>query len=246
VHGTGHNASPGPSARVGGIVARGPSAAVTSPPASGSGGSPGYDQGAADALAAQPMLSVDPSAALPSTLSPHDPGALQIPKATATGAADVATGFPQTPAGALGQLAAIDQAAFEGGALDSARQVIAAWALPGGPTTASWTGVKAMAQMLSAAGLSGGGSQKLALVVTPLMGQIKGTLGPGFVVPCLDYEFDATLNRTARAAVADCQRMVWDGAEWKIGPGAEPGDSPSIWPDTDLAIAAGYKDLRYV
>ena len=29
-----------------------------------------------------------------------------------------------------------------------------------------------------------------------------------------------------------------------IGAGAEPATPPSVWPDTDLAIAVGYRDLR--
>jgi len=52
------------------------------------------------------------------------------------------------------------------------------------------------------------------------------------------------LARTARVALADCQRMVWQGNRWVIGPGREPAPPPSIWPGTDVAIDAGYKELR--
>ena len=76
------------------------------------------------------------------------------------------------------------------------------------------------------------------------MGQIKGSVGPDFVVPCIDFEIDVTLQQTARGAAADCQRMVWNGTRWMVGPGSEPAPAPSVWPDTDTAIAVGYRDLQ--
>ncbi|TAM86068.1 MAG: hypothetical protein EPN43_10860, partial [Jatrophihabitans sp.] len=100
-------------------------------------------------------------------------------------------------------------------------------------------------RLLDAADLPGGGSPQLAITLTPLMGLIKGSIGPDFVIPCVDFELDVTLASTARAAIADCQRMVWTGSRWVIGPGPEPAGPPSAWPDTDAAIGAGYKDLRH-
>jgi hypothetical protein len=58
-------------------------------------------------------------------------------------------------------------------------------------------------------------------------------------------QFDVTLASTQHVAEADCERMVWQGERWLIGPGAEPADPPSVWADTDTAIAVGYKDLRH-
>ncbi len=54
---------------------------------------------------------------------------------------------------------------------------------------------------------------QLAIVLTPLMGEVKGTVGPDFVIPCVDFELDVTVAQTARGAVADCQRMVWQRRE---------------------------------
>ena len=122
--------------------------------------------------------------------------------------------------------------------------------MPGGPDASSWSVIQALTTLFDEAGLSGGGSNQLALVLTPLMGQIKGSVGADFVVPCIDFELDVTLQQTARGATADCQRMVWNpdlaapGGGWMIGPGSEPATPPSVWPDTDLAIAVGYHDLR--
>lgn len=149
----------------------------------------------------------------------------------------------------MAQLAAIDQTALQSGSLAGARAVIAVWALPGGPATTNWSVVQAMGTLLDETGVAGGGSTQLAVVLTPLMGLIKGSLGvdplaPDFVVPCVDFELDVTLQQTARGAVADCQRMVWHAGRWMIGPGKEPASPPSVWPDTDIAIRVGYRDLR--
>jgi len=222
-----------------------------------------------DALADAPMQTVPDSASHPSALSLHQPPApLPLPTSTRMGPAGVPTGFPRTRAGALGQLAAIDGTALSSATMSGVRDVIAGWAVPGGPTTSSWSGVTAMATLLNAVqragdssndvtssvtGSAGGG--QLVVVASPLMGLVKGSLpagsgtaggsAPQFVVPCLDIELDVTANSTARGASSDCQRMVWTDGRWMIGAGPEPAPAPSVWPGTDLAYSVGYRDLRY-
>jgi len=211
----------------------------------GTAGAAALTLDARDALAAKPMPTAAESASHPGPVSTRDPGAaIVLPAANTTGPAGVPAGFAPTRQGAMAQLAAIDQSAIQSGSLAGARAVITAWAMPGGPTAASWSGTRALAELLDAAGLSGGGSSGLALVVTPLMGQIKGSVGADFVIPCIDFEIDVTLAQTARGAAADCQRMVWNGRRWMIGPGSEPAPAPSVWPDTDTALSVGYRDLR--
>lgn len=208
-----------------------------------------------DSLAAKAMPRVDESAAEPGPVSTRDAGPpLVLPRATTTGPAQVPSGFPHSLEGAMAQLAAIDQTALQSGSLTGARTVLAAWAQPGGPTGSSWSGITALSQLLDSAGLSGGGSPQLSLVLTPLMGQVKASLGADWVIPCVDFELDATLSSTARAGVADCQRMAWVpdrtpggavGGRWMIAPGSEPAEAPSVWPDTDTAYAVGYRDLAH-
>jgi hypothetical protein len=197
-----------------------------------------------DDLAAAPMWPAQASDAQPSVLSTRDPGSIVLPRSTTGGPVGVPAGFAHTPAGALAQLAAIDTAALDSASIGGARAVIDQWAAPGVPTALTWSGVLAMADFLSAAGLSAGKPPDLALVATPLMGLVKATDGGDWVVACVDFEVDATLARTARVAVADCQRMAWQTSRWVIGPGAEPAPAPSIWPGTDASIDAGYKELR--
>src|SRR5690606_25719935 len=73
-------------------------------------------QGAAhrDEIAAEPMLTVPERAALPAeTISTQAP-VIKIPAGTGVnGPAFVRTGFPQTPEGAIGQLAQIDLAVLK-------------------------------------------------------------------------------------------------------------------------------------
>ncbi len=226
--------------------------------AAGSSGSAGLGSGPndevqvhRDTLAAAPMTKADLRAAQPSTLSTRDPGAIVLPASTGNGPAGIPSGFPHTPDGALAQLAAIDADVLNNANLDHARQVITAWAAPGGPTPQSWTGVQAIAGFLSAANLSPAGAAAgsgLAVRATALMGMVKAVDGPDWVVVCVDFEVDATLKSSGQVAVADCQRMAWDASgpgRWLVGPGAEPAPAPSIWPGTDAAIDAGWKDLRH-
>jgi hypothetical protein len=219
-----------------------PGPADTTPQAA----APATEMSRQDALAAAPMPPAEPEAALPGPLATEAAGVLELPRPTGVGPAEVPTGFPRTPEGALAQLAAIDVTAMESGSVDGVRRVIAEWAAPGGPTPETWSGVDGMAHLLSAAGLSGAGSPQLAIVVRPLMGLVKGTVGPDFAVVCVDLEFTVTVEQTSRIAIADCQRMVWTSDRWLIGPGPEPAPAPSVWPGTEAAAAAGYRDLRYV
>ncbi len=211
-----------------------PSAAVA--PTSGPAGQ--------DALAAKPMPSAAADAFQPGTISTRDPGVpIALPAAKGRDRLGVATGFPHTPEGALAQLAAIDRAALESGSLASVRAVITQWAMPGGPTPTSWSGVTAMAELLTAAQLPATGSPQLSLTATPAMGLIKGTVTDDYAVVCVDFLVDAQMVKSARAASADCQRMVWTGGGWKIGPGPEPARPAAIWPGSDASFDYGWKEL---
>ncbi len=211
------------------------------------GAAPGAVEGGRaeqDLLAARPMPAVPESASHPLPVSLADPGPpIVLPRSSAAGPVGVPTGFPRTPEGALAQLAAIDTAALSSASLPGVRAVIAGWAVPGGPSPTSWSGVRAMAGLLNSAEVTGGTGQ-LAVVATPAMGLVKGTVGPDFTVVCVDFALAVTVNTTARGAIADCQRMVWSGGRWMIGAGAEPADPPSVWPGSDLALQVGYRELR--
>lgn len=203
-----------------------------------------------DELAAAPLPVVPAEAAQPSALSAASTSSIVIPQPQSLGSVRVQTGFPPTPEGALAQLVAIDQRALESVSVTTAQQVITRWALPGGPTNSSWSGTRAVATLLSAAGLTADGGGELEVVLRPAMGLIKGQAGRDFVVPCVDFVATISPISTVRStgggsvrvavAVADCQRMVWHGGSWRIGPGEEPAPAPSIWPGTRASYDAGY------
>ena len=194
-----------------------------------------------DRLADAPLSQATLEQARPGPLSTGQVATLPLPAASRIGPANVATGFPQTPAGAMAQLVAIDQAAIQPASVGTAQQVIENWAAPDGPTAQDWSGVRAVTELLSAAGLAGSGTAALTISLSPSMGFVKGHIGDGFVVPCVDFVVTAALAaETNRVAVADCQRMTWQADRWVIGAGSEPAPAPSLWPGTQASFDAGY------
>ena len=205
----------------------------------------GYET-AQDQLANKPLDSASLQQARPGTLSTEKTGTLRIPAPTRLGAANVPSGFAHTPEGALAQLIAIDQTAIAPASVRTAQLVIDNWTAPGGPTSATWSGVTAVATLLSAAGFPADGSGGLSVTVEPKMGLIKGSVGDDFVIPCVDFVITASVYGTTaqRIAAADCQRMVWAEDRWVIGPGDEPALAPSLWPGTQESFDAGYQWLE--
>jgi hypothetical protein len=204
---------------------------------------------ARDALAARPMPETGNGHEFGyPRLSTRDPGApIDLPAPRTVDESGVPTGFSPALPAALAQLAAIDVTAIQSGAVPTVRAIIRAWAVPGGPTGETWSVLKAMTTLLDSADLSASGSDRLTVTVRPAMGLIKGTVGAGFAVVCLDLSIDIVLDGTGtQTAAVDCQRMVRTGGRWMIGPGAEPAAAGSIWPGTDAALDAGFKELRTV
>lgn len=203
---------------------------------------PGQDAVTADEDGLIPTFTA--TAAQPGPLTTERFGEISLPAPTRSGPAGIPTGFPRTSEGALAQLAAIDQVTLQGASVAQAQEVITAWAVPGGPTAETWSGVKAMAELLSSAGLTRSGSGSLVVSAEPEMGLIRDATG-WEVVACVDFVVTATMTRTARVATADCQRMAWVGGRWQVGRGPEPASTPSVWPGTAAAREAGYRILRH-
>jgi hypothetical protein len=198
-----------------------------------------------DQLADKSLTPASIEQARPGSLSTGTTGTVLIAAPTRIGAANVPSGFAHTPQGAMAQLIAIDQTAIAPASVKNAQLVIDNWAAPGGPTSATWSGVQAVAALLSAAGLPAIGSGGMSVTVEPAMGFIKGTDGDDFVIPCVDFVITASADgaNPQRIAAADCQRMVWTYDRWAIGPGAEPAPAPSLWPGTKESFDAGYQWL---
>jgi hypothetical protein len=107
--------------------------------------------------------------------------------------------------------------------------------------------VQAVATLLESAGMSADARDgALTIAVEPKMGFVKGTVDEDFVVPCIDFIVTATLaaGPPQHVAAADCQRMLWQGDRWVIGPGDEPAPAPSLWPGSQASFDAGYQWLE--
>ncbi len=201
-----------------------------------------------DAVAAQPMLQLPQSAAKPQALVRETAGPpIRIPAPShkvIPGGPPVATGFPQTPEGALAQLAAIDEAALSTTDLGRVDEVYRWAAAPGAVPETQWTPFHGISRLITA--LSDPAKvQQTQATFQVVQGQIKGTVGPDFVVACVLGEFDATLTTTQRAGVGDCQRMIWRDNRWWIGPGTQPVFAPSAWPGSADAVRAGWKEVKH-
>jgi hypothetical protein len=208
-----------------------------------------------DQVAAQPMLPVaaeDARRGVPAALAGP---VIQVPVATGAGPAQVPTGFPRTPEGAVGQLAAIETTVLQGMSILQANQVYDRWALPDGTGVANWLLTKNVQNFLASSGVGDSQGQSrdatVAVTATPAAGQVKGTDGADWVLACVLLDVRATITAEARIGYGYCERMQWHpgsggdetsaGGRWMIAPGAPAAPAPSTWPGTDLAFKAGWR-----
>ena len=183
-----------------------------------------------DRIAAAPMLKVGAAAARGGAPATTADQTIQVPPATTEGAAGVPTGYPRTPAGAVGQLAAIDSAVVAGMSVEHTTAVYDSWSLPGAPPAGGWvmTG-NVRAFLAAAAGVSGP-----VVTATPVAAQVKGTDGQDWVLACVLLRLDAVAASSASVAYGHCEPMKWHDHRWQIAPGTRPAPAPSTWLGTDL------------
>ena len=197
-----------------------------------------------DRFAAAPMTAVDEEAAFtpdPTTvLAPQ----IVVPVGTVeAGPARVPSGFPRTPEGAVGQLAAIEKTVLESMSLPVARDVHRVWVAPGGPAVEEWELTRNVVSFL-AAGRQGGQQKDLTTLVTltPAAGLVKGRDGPGWTVVCVLMDVQVAIRTEARMGYGFCSRMQWHPVEqrWLIAAGTPPAPAPSTWPGSVAAVEAGW------
>ncbi len=199
-----------------------------------------------DAIAAAAMLSVPPEASRPGKPSPKVGAGIAIPSATTVGPARVPSGFPHTPEGAIGQLAAIEATVLQSMSIERAHEVHAAWSTPGAVAAEDWELTGNIQAFLASGAGQYAGDLHTAVVTTPVGAQVKGADGTDWVLACVLLDVKAQIATQARIAYGHCERMQWsprDGGRWLIGPGPAPARAPSTWPGTDLAIEAGWKTV---
>lgn len=195
-----------------------------------------------DAVAAAPMLeaTADDLKFAPTTLETTP--AIAIPAATGVGEIGVPTGFPQTPEGAIGQLAAIVTTVLPVMSVDGARAVHEAWA-DSGADFGSWPILLAIQSFHASAGTIDGDGE-ISMTVVPVGAQIKGTDGDAWVLACVQLDVQVVVNQKVRFGFGHCERMEWEGDRWQIGAGDPPDLAPSTWPGSQRSLDAGW--MTYV
>lgn len=203
-----------------------------------------------DEIAAEPMLSVPSSAAFPDDPNDPDDGgdaagdqdSIKIPTGTGiNGPGLVMTGFPNTPEGAIGQLAQIDTAVLQSMSLQTAQEVYASWALPGGVGADDWWITSSVEAFLGSSEMGSVKSATASVAVEPAAALVKGTDGPDWATVCVLMKVTATYRSEGHAAFGHCERMQWVGGRWMLAPGAPPAPAPATWPGTELATEAGWR-----
>lgn len=209
--------------------------AAPKPVAIGSG--PAYR----DQLAAQPMLQVTPEDARAGVPAPVAGPVIQVPPSSGAGPEQVPSGFPHSPQGAIGQLAAIEQAVLQGMNIRQLGDIHTAWALPGAPTVQQWPLTQNVQAFLASAQMAGTLDPTSTVVATPVAAQVKGVDGPDWVLACVLVQVRATISQSAQMGYGYCERMTWHGDRWMIAPGQPPAPAPSTWPGTELSARAGWR-----
>ena len=195
-----------------------------------------------DRIAAEPMLATEPSDSRETVPTAELPPMITIPAPSGVGVTGVPTGFPHTPEGAVGQLAAINVRVIEAMSIPLAHQVHAGWALPGGVDPARWQLTQGVRAFLAAAHQEGSIRDETTLIqAIPAAGLVKGVDGPDWVVACVLLDVRASIVADARIGWGHCERMQWAQGRWLIAPGTPPAKAPSTWPGSQKAVDAGWR-----
>jgi hypothetical protein len=194
-----------------------------------------------DQIAATPMLTVTADDAQPTTPATVPGPVIDVPPATRTGPAGVATGFPRTAEGAIGQLAAVEVAVLQAMSIRYTHTVYDGWAMPGGIGADGWAMTANVQAFLTAAKMTDQLDMTATVVATPAAGQVKGVDGLDWVVACVLVEVRATITVEARMGYGHCERMQWNRGRWMIAPGPAPARAPSTWPGSERSVQAGWR-----
>ncbi|CCH79169.1 conserved hypothetical protein [Nostocoides japonicum T1-X7] len=170
---------------------------------------------------------------------------IEVPPATAAGPAQVPTGFPHTPEGAVGQLAAIETTVLQGMSIPQTNQVYEQWAMADGSGVAQWALTKNVQNFLASAGQGQTKDPTVTVTAIPAAAQVKATDGDDWVLACVLLDVRATITAEAHIGYGYCERMQWQpagqGGRWMIAPGAAAAPAPSTWPGTETAFKAGWR-----
>lgn len=223
------------------------SAAAAPPAARPQPGAPagGWDVAGQAELATRPMPAFPDQAALPQTLAPgagNPP--MSVPSGTRAGLV-VPEGFPGTPEGAVGQLAALLEVGLRDVNPQSFDTAYRSISLPGAPDPAS-TPLGGDVRSLHAQAVTASSDPTPLASRWQLAGAlIKGSSDGGrYVVACVLGELQVVKVNSISAGTGDCQAMRWTGTDWRISPGPAAARAPVVWPGSVEFVQAGYQPIR--
>jgi hypothetical protein len=196
-----------------------------------------------DTLAAAPMMAVPDADTRGGTPAATPAPGIVVPDSTLIGPARVPSGFPHTPEGAIGQLAAIEIAVLSQMSVAGTQEVYRWWAMPDAPVLEQWPLLRHVQSFLAGARMGLVKDPTTTIRLVPAAGQVKATDGPDWTIACVLLDATVTIRTQVRAGFGYCERMQWDPADhrWLIGPGTPPALAPSTWPGTQLAQQAGWQ-----
>jgi hypothetical protein len=238
-------------------LASAPSTVPFTGPGTGSGGDVGagsWDWAGETALASRPMVYLPAAAADPQPLAPPSGQPRMRLPAPRSGSGWIAGGFPATAEGAVAQLAALTTQGLRGGDPEVYQRAYDQLSAPGAPSSAATKLASMLEQMRDIAHLAPTGPvPELGLSFTPTHAQVKGVLDNGrYVVVCVLGELTMTYQDRVLTSVGagDCQAMRWlpdpaspTGGGWRISPGSPAAPSPDVWPGSQDAINAGFREI---
>ena len=235
----GHQSSP-----AGSDAGAAPSDAATPPAAAGSGGPAapgGWDVAAETALATRLMRQFPDTASMPQTLAPSGLPVIDVPDPTRTNNSGVGEGFPATPEGAIGQLAALEVVGLADLNPDTYNAVYRSVSLPGAPDPAATPLGVQVDKVYSQVVLQGSTGQPISSRWQLAGAQVKGvTSGGRSVVVCVAGELQLAQVNSAQTGTGDCQAMRWTGSDWRIAPVPVASAAPVTWPGSPAFVQAGY------
>lgn len=210
----------------------------------------GHGRARRDAIAAAPMLAVDPDAMYPATPTAAIPPRFAIPAGTGSGADGVPSGYPHTPAGAVAQLGAIGTRVFSAMSMPLVTAIYRDWSLPGGYGPAAWPLTDDVQQFLSGAQATLTMPAGVTIAAVPSGAMVKGTDGRDWVLACVLWQISETGGQPVELGYGYCERMQWttnttdptgtQGGRWEIAPGGPAAPAPNTWPGTAIAAQAGW------
>ena len=201
-----------------------------------------------DAIAAAPMLAVDPDAMYPATPTAQVAPRFVVPAGRGLGPDAVPTGYPRTPAGAVAQLAAIGTAVFSTMSMPLVTSIYRDWATPGGVGAGAWPLTDDVQQFLAGAQATSTMPAGITITAIPSAAMVKGTDGPNWVLACVLWQITEAGGQPVALGYGYCERMQWVTApstagrgRWEIAPGEPAAPAPNTWPGTAIAAQAGWQ-----